>query len=205
MAAALTIATATAEFKIFISNEPLVLRSSMPDSSPRSIAVGLPGGEAFCFDAANARFRYAWNVSEPGAAFLDMRPLWTGRGGRNINVLGDRYFTASGESPIRFRTADNLPETIRFRGYRILEEGPEFRYEIDGVSVSETIMVAPSGEGLLRRFTVDSPDEDIWFFIGDDVDGAVTSPQSPLDGGYFRFPKKSFVQFDILVHRGPAE
>ena len=37
-----------------------LVRTFMPGSSPAAIAVALPGGHAYCWDAGNCRLRYAW-------------------------------------------------------------------------------------------------------------------------------------------------
>jgi hypothetical protein len=54
----------------------------------------------------------------------------------------------------------------RFRGYRLVDAYPEFRYEVDGIEVSERITVGDEG-GLVRHFIFAHVDRPLWF-----VDGA---------------------------------
>jgi hypothetical protein len=126
----------------------------MPDSHTRSIAVGLPGFQSFCFDAEICALRYAWSGD-----FLDIAPAWAGRGGTNANVLGRRWYAAGG--PLR-TDPDKVP-TVKFNAYRLdANRVPEFLYEIDGVKVREKITA--DGDGIVRSFTLDGT---IWFMAGE--------------------------------------
>jgi mono/diheme cytochrome c family protein len=166
-----------------VTNRPILLRTFMPESSPRSLALGYPGGVSATFDAQFCRLAYAWSGS-----FLDVSPVWANRGGAPAKVLGSRFWTGpagcpvgvtEGDDPPDFalRTKDpaygaNLPEGqvyqgerhLRFEGYTLNPAGePTFLYEVDGAArtakVSEFIRGerVPAGLGLQQTFTLDVP------------------------------------------------
>lgn len=181
-----------------------MLRTAMPDASARSIAVGLPGGQAYCFDAAESRFRYAWEADDD---FLDVRALWTGRGGRPVSPVGERYYTAPEGFPIRLGEPEREPDVVRFSGYRLIEGIPEFRYEIDGVAVREKIESSPDGAGLVRSFELDDWSEDVWFFAGavDNSGVVVTSPDGDLSEGIMRVQGGETIRFQVNITRAASE
>lgn len=124
---------------IVVRDVPVVIRTFMPDSSPASIAVGLPGGVSYCFDADIGSIRYAWYGD-----FLEMTPPWSGRGGQPAIVLGRRF----GDFPGVPRKLD-----YRFKGYRLVRGLPEFQYTVGGVEASQRISVLSEGRGLLVEVT----------------------------------------------------
>lgn len=146
-------------FQITVRDEPVILRTFIQDSSPRSIAVGLPGGQNYVFDAQLCRLRYAWT-----GAFLDVRPVWSDRGGGEARILGKKYFTTSG-SLVKVGSPDSEPAP-RFRGYRLVQGVPEFAYEVDGVTVHEKITALPDGSGLLRSVDIEASSKPAWIVPG---------------------------------------
>ena len=73
-------------YLLLVKDEPIVFRTFIQDSSPRSIAVGFPGLNSFVFDAQLCRLRYAWSGD-----FLDVKPVWSDRGGSQARILGSKY------------------------------------------------------------------------------------------------------------------
>ncbi|MBX7166308.1 MAG: hypothetical protein K1X74_08150 [Pirellulales bacterium] len=116
---------------------PELLRTFLPDLTPRSIAIRGHGGVHFAFDAQACRMAYAWTGD-----FLDAEPAWSGRGGRPARPLGPIVWrapagfpwavTSTRESPPDFaaQAADPAygamppedgrihPRQVRFGGYR---------------------------------------------------------------------------------------
>lgn len=138
----------------------MVVRWDMPEATPASIAVGLPGGVSYCFDAGEARLRYAWR-----GGFLDLSPTLLSKKNRETNrtetarVVGEIFFR-EGSYPIRVGDRRRIPQR-RFRGYRLIDSFPEFRYEVDGIEVRERIL--PIKGGLVRRFRLEEVDRPMWF------------------------------------------
>lgn len=132
-----------------VHDKPVLLRTFMPETSTRAIAVGLPGGVSYVFDAGRGRLAYAWSGD-----FLDVRPVWTNRGGDPAIVLGTRFWQAPSFFPWAVSDGDGYPDweelardpalvdplpgeslppqprRIWFRGYSVDARGyPSFRVE----------------------------------------------------------------------------
>ncbi|MGE5191176.1 MAG: DUF6797 domain-containing protein [Deltaproteobacteria bacterium] len=71
-----------------------VVRTFLPDTSARGIALRGPDGLHLAYDAQSCRLSYAWT-----GEFLDMRPVWEGRGGNKAGIDGTIYWTAPAGFP----------------------------------------------------------------------------------------------------------
>ena len=169
----------------------IVIRWDMPESTAASIAVGLPGGISYCFDAGESLLRYAWR-----GGFVDLsRTLYTKKN-RETNltetaeIVGEIFFRAQ-SFPIRVGDKDRIPRR-RFRGYRLIDSIPEFHYEVDGVDVFERIDAAEGG--LVRQFRIGATSQPMWFVPGG---GQGIEIRSTLDG--FEIPRGGNVSFEVSV------
>lgn len=131
-----------------VKDRPIVVRTFMPEAGAKALAVGYPGGVSTVFDAATCRLVYAW-----AGNYLDVSPVWDGRGGNPAKVLGTRFWTASAGCPwevtdsaqppdFAARAKDpayggalpegkllNGPRQLRFEGFSHDPQGqPTFRY-----------------------------------------------------------------------------
>lgn len=184
-------------YNLEVKEEPLVVRTFMPDSGWRSIVVGLPGYLAYCFDAEECRFQYAWSWFGP---FIDMGPTWSGRGGSKAKILGKRFYTAPEVYPLRIGRPDGKKPKVKFRGYTVGQEGPVFRYEVNGVPVRERVTAVAKGRGLVRSFEVDSPRKSIWFLAGEVPEGVTyTSQDGSWSGQNLRVPAGSPARFAVTI------
>ena len=180
-------------YLLAVRNEPVTLRTFMPDSSPRSIAVGLPGGTSYCFDAQLCRLRYAWEGD-----FLDMAPVWAGRGGGRARILGERYYTAPDAFPLRI--GDPAKEPVRkFRGYRRVKGFPEFMYTVDGVAVRHRITAPEEVLGIVHAFTLGPVEKPIWFLSGRRKGVKVTSSSGEIEDGRIKIPGGKSVTFSVTL------
>jgi len=66
-----------------------IVRTFLPDVSARSMALRSPQGIHLAFDAQACRLSYGWT-----GEFLDMRPVWDGRGGNKAVLEGSLFWTA---------------------------------------------------------------------------------------------------------------
>ena len=162
---------------------PAVYRTFMPDCGPAAIAVGLPGpegGQSYVFDAGQCRLRYAWS-----GGFVDNTEQWDGKGQRLTKVVGDIYFRDTGGFPWQIGTATAPPQ---FKGYRLVNHYPEFRYVVNGVEVRELIKPLPAGRGLVRTFTL-SPTKQTLTFVSAPQPGIRVKPSvGRLQNGEVRLP-----------------
>ena len=142
------------------TDRAVVVRWDMPEASPAAVAVGLPGGISYCFDAGESRLRYAWR-----GGFIDLSRTLLSKKNRETNltetakIVGEIFFR-EGASPIRSADRERIPQR-RFRGYRLVDSMPEFHYEVDGVSVRERIV--PIHRGFKRFFRLHGVKQPMWF------------------------------------------
>jgi len=182
-------------FFLAVGTEPVVVRTFLPDASNRAIAVGLPGGTSFCFDAEDCRLRYAWR-----GEFLDLSPAWGGRGGQPARILGKRFYSASSGFPIRIGDRERAPRAI-FRGYAVGGPGPEFLYTVDGIEVRERISALPEGAGLVRSYRLGRVEGDVWFLA--DPGASFSSPEVEFADGALRVRGGPSVSFSVALRPKP--
>ncbi|MHB8520770.1 MAG: hypothetical protein ACYDH9_08420 [Limisphaerales bacterium] len=184
-----------AQYLLLVTNAPVVFRTFMNDSSPRSIAVGLPGRQSYCFDAEHCSLRYAW-----AGDFLDVKPVWAERGGAPANILGKKYFIAPPLCPVRIGDPGREPK-VQFRGYQLVHEFPQFLFEVDGVTVHETITAAQRGNGLVYAFEIGPVNQAVWFLAGDQPGVTITSSTGEFTRGQLRIPGTpgATVRFDVTI------
>ena len=162
---------------VVVRETPVVLRTYLPDASPAAIAVGLPGGVSYGFDAESCSLRYAWMGD-----FLDMTPAWSGRGGLPAIPGGKRFYTAPDGFPFRF--GGRPVARPRFRGYALVAGRPEFRYEADGVEIRQSVSSLPSG--LELHFTLSGVREPVEFRVGRPAGVRLTPSEGTLEGEWLR-------------------
>jgi cytochrome c551/c552 len=163
---------------------PIVVRWDMPEATPAAIAVGLPGGLSYCFDAGESRLRYAWR-----GGFLDLTETLRKKTDENrltptAKLVGEVFYRSDG-FPFRVGHPEQMP-TRQFRGYRLVNGYPEFRYELDGMEVNERIDAGGDAGGLIRHFRFARVERPIWF-----VDGAT--------GRKTEIPRGADVRFDAAI------
>ena len=142
--------------RLLVRDEPVVFRTFIADSSSRSIAVGLPGGVNYVFDAEQCRVRFAWS-----GEFLDITKVWTGRGGGPAAVLGKKFFVAPDGHPLRVGNPDAEPK-LKFLGYRLVNKFPEFSFEVNGVPVRQRVRKATAEGSLNWEFELGETRESVW-------------------------------------------
>jgi mono/diheme cytochrome c family protein len=153
---------------IVVDRDPVVTRTFLEGAPHRTIAVGFPG-VSFAFDAESATLLFAWS-----GGFLDMKPVWVGRGGDKAVPLGKTFFTAPPGHPLR--VSRDSPASPVFRGYEMEQNVPVFLYDLGALRVRERIAPARGARApaLVRTFDVQGATSDIWIATGD-VAGVTTT------------------------------
>ncbi|GAB3887907.1 hypothetical protein GCM10028825_19690 [Spirosoma agri] len=173
---------------------PAVYRTFMPDCGPAAIAVGLPGpegGQSYVFDAGQCRLRYAWS-----GGFVDNTEQWDGKGQRFTKLVGEIYFRDTGGFPWKVGNAKQGPP--QFKGYRLINRYPEFRYVVNGVEVREMVKPLARGRGLIRTFTL-SPTKQPITFVATAQPGIRLKPSvGSIQQGAIRLPAGTR-QFSLTV------
>ena len=150
--------------------------SRLPEACPSSSAGicprrRLPLSPSAClascptrFDAGESRLRYAWR-----GGFIDLSETLVKKTDKNhltptATLVGDVFYRSDG-FPIRVGEPDRVPQR-RFRGYKLVDGFPEFRYDVDGIGVTERILPMADSRGIGRKSTVAGVDRPMWFIDG---------------------------------------
>jgi len=142
-----------------VKDQPIVYRTYLPGASSRAIAVGLPGGISFAFDAKLCKILYFWE-----GGFLDFEKSWTGHGGWYSKFMGTKIFEAPASFPLRM--GSNQSPVVKFLGYRTDGKLPTFLYQINGISVEETIGFDADNRTIVLSFRISDAEEPIYFDPG---------------------------------------
>jgi hypothetical protein len=184
-------------FVIEVTNQPVVFHCFLTDSSPHSIAVGLPGKVSYCFDVAACQLRYAWT-----GEFLDVKSVWTLRGAGPPKVLGRKCYVAPSVFPLRVGDSA-APPRVKYMGYDLINDSPQFRYEVNGVVARELITLRQDAgattKTLLRSFDLGAVDKDVRFNGGPEARIAGVPAPSSDDGGWWKIPRGSPVHFTVEI------
>lgn len=168
-----------------------VSRFFMAQAGPASIAVELPGGYSYCWDAGAGRFRYAWKGE------LGDRPE------RGVaKMVGDVYYREEGAGfPIRVGPDPAAePKQIEFKGYTLDAQGiPEFELTLDGVTVYERIEI--NDGRITRRFRTNG--NAVWFSAPADH-AERFSATGPKEGAFYKFAGAAAREFTITYTPAPT-
>jgi cytochrome c551/c552 len=140
-------------------NQPIVYRTYLPGASSRAIAVGLPGGISYAFDARLCKLLYFWE-----GGFLDFEKSWTGHGGWYSKLIGKKFFEAPAIFPLRI--GSNQSPKVKFLGYRTDGKLPTFLYQMNGLNVEETIGFDADNRTIVLSFKISDAEEPIYFDPG---------------------------------------
>ena len=144
---------------------PYLYHAFIDGVSPAAIAVNLPQELSYCWDNEACRLSFAWKGD-----FLDMSDLWKGHFNASAKVLGDIFFRDQTEYPIRLGENATVPIAITYKGYRLINEYPEFHYVLDGMEVYELIREKADGNGLIRSFRIPHAQQTVWLFTNREED-----------------------------------
>ncbi len=176
----------------------IVHRTFMPDCSPAAIAVSLPGGHSYCWDAGNCRLRYVWRDG-----FIKKNGSF-GRW-RTLPHVEGRIYHRELRYPFHFEGKENNPITKKFRGYRLLGGIPRFRYELNGAEVTEFLAKLPGRSGLSRRFTVKNAPGDLLFHLDPDAGVEITCNKGSIEDNLLRLSPEDAKDFTIKLEEIPRK
>ena len=135
-------------FEITVLDKPYIYRSGIdiPGVGKRaySIAVGLPGGMNYTFDAVNCTVTSAWT-----GKYLNCQNDWNGRGGKGAKIIGKVFYTNKDHKTIYLPKKGGVP---KFSGYRVHNGLPTFIYYVGTHKVQLTV-TAENGK-LVKKYSV---------------------------------------------------
>lgn len=200
--------------------EPVIYRTFMPGASPAAFAVALPGNQFFCWDAGECRLRYAW---AKGGFIRGNQVHWSSNGKPVAAFDGLPYYRAKTSllEPENYselaRTnhktpfydtseARDFPFVIKgigsspsFKGYRLIDGYPEFRYQIGKHEIRELIKVSEDQTGIVRSFKVNPP-VDLVFKVTPDPAAIISSSAGNItDDGTLALTASEAKEFQITV------
>ncbi|GAB5404693.1 MAG: c-type cytochrome [Aureliella sp.] len=129
-------------YELVPKNRPVLLRTFMPVAGTHAVAVGMPQGVHYAFDAEQVRLALAWR-----GRFLDAQGTWFIRFAPPAKPLASPIEFPEGDTLSVLGSENAVPE---FGGYRLDTEGvPSFLYRIGGLEVEDRI--EPDDNGKLSR------------------------------------------------------
>lgn len=152
------------QFHLHVHDEPLVMRTFIDGGAARSIAVGLPGGVNYSFNAGAGAVQLGWY-----GMFLDIGPdrgYGQDRGGGWSKTLGDRFDVGDGVCLLSSKP-DSRAASVKFHGYRRPKgRPPEFLLEVDGIRIRQEVRALPAAGGtpfgLQHAFVVEDETRDLY-------------------------------------------
>ena len=179
------------------SEEAVLVRAYMPEATPAAIAVGMPGGTSYCFDAGSCRLLYAWT-----GGFLDLEETLQKKVGADgftptARIEGRRFFQST-RFPFQVGGSDR-PSRIRFRGYRWKDGSPEFHYQVGGTRVYEQILPMKEAAGFRWRFRIERVDTPLRFAVNVVGPVEVVSSSGTARQGNVRISIEEDAHFEIKV------
>lgn len=174
-------------------NRARVLREFMPDAGPAAIAVALPGGVNYCWDAGACRFRYAW-----AGGFVD---IGYHKADGPAELLGDVFYRSRVPFPVSFGQDPQEDSEVEFLGYRLVHFHPEFRYRVDGVEVRELIQSASGGRGLEFVYTIPEPPDTVVYRVDGVGEVSVSSPTGEFVDGALMMDAERARQFSVVIEQ----
>jgi hypothetical protein len=147
-----------------VADRPRVFRCFLPRAGNRGVAIGTPDGLHFSFDADQVRLVEAWQ-----GEFLDVAPVWEGRGGGVANLLGPVVWSARPGPLLQLGEAASWPDAngratgAKFLGHRLEPDGtPVLEWQLREQSVGVDVPADPTGIRVEERFLPD-PRRDVLF------------------------------------------
>jgi uncharacterized cupredoxin-like copper-binding protein len=174
---------------------PVVVRAFLPHSSPAAIAVALPGGQHYIWDAGTVHLRAVW--SEGG--WLDYGTLRRHLESNGKPVVQFPQHPHYLEGPAFPFELDGSRPTSDFKGYRLIDGYPEFRYTFSGVDVRESIRLADIGKGIVRSFYMKHLTQPIRFYRPTGTADRVTCSAGQWEGDVLRLSPEEAASFTITI------
>lgn len=177
---------------------PAVQRTFMPESHPGAFAITFPEGVGVCLDPVSGGVNFAWEGD-----FVDLRPRWLTKQGAPARIFGPVFYSEKLPQPLR-AGAPGADSNWRFKGYVLRDGSPEFRYDVAGREVTETLRALPDGSGFTRAFTIAAGKSPLWLTLEQQSNAEVSVQGAARDGNTVAFMSADSGSFKITVRRRSA-
>jgi azurin len=174
----------------------IVHRTFMPDSSPAAIAVNLPGGHSYCWDAGKCRLRYVWR-----GGFIKKNGSF-GRWRTLPSIEGSIYHR---EDSFPFREKGTGTAKVSFESYRMIDGIPEFRYRVGDLKVTEYLAKLPGKSGLIRKFKISGASDGIVWRVDPDAGVCYEFNKGKQSAGNWVLTAKDSKNFQVQMEEIPRK
>lgn len=164
---------------------PYITRSSMPDSSPASIAVVLENNMSICWDTETCRFRYAYEGNR-----TNLFSMWS-----PASLPNQPYYTEA-EIPL----VEHKGEP-KFLGYQLYKKNPEFHYRIGDLEVKELIANGKEQNAFTRQIQITNLTDSISLNLEGKGKAILNSDQGILKNGKLTLTADEAKLFTLKVTR----
>ncbi len=178
-----------------VITRPVVVRAFLPHATPAAIAVALPGGQHYIWDAGMVHLRAVW--SEGG--WLDYGTLrrHLESNGKPVTAFPQTpHYLEGAAFPFAVEGASPAPA---FKGYRLVHGYPEFRFTFGGIEARELIRLADTGKGIVRSFTLTGVSSPVYFQRPAGRPGQVSSSAGHWEGDRLRLRPAEASAFTITI------
>lgn len=157
------------------ANENMVLRSlvNLPGKIcvTHAVNVGSPSQFHYTYDLNKGSIVQIWH-----GEFLDVSPIWRGRGDSDAKTMGAvQYFGNPTLSINQMKnlnsnwTADTTSTGFKPKGYAMDEQNrPTFKYNIYGATVTDKTIVADKNQSLQRTINIKNNPGNLYFLLAAD-------------------------------------
>jgi len=162
---------------------PYVVRTSMPDSSPASVAIVLENGLTACWDTEACRFRYAYLGDK-----TNLFSIW-----KPASLPNKPYY--------RETSADllSLPGKPQFLGYRLINKIPEFHYRIGDVDIKEFLASNIRRGTFTRHFIIANHTGPLTLDLSGKGKATLTSNKGTLKNGVLTLTNEEAKSFTLKI------
>lgn len=167
---------------------PAVRRLFMKDVGPAAIAVALDDEMNYCWDAGNCRLRQAWTGD-----FLDEGDMSRSNGNRQASIQGEPFWDGSGDEVTYTIKVDDPTVKPDFKGYRLIEGQPEFRYLMGELEVTEFVTSTP--DGIVNQMTISNATSPVNVY----AKGDISSNVGERDGDYIVVDPKEASDLKLTI------
>ena len=167
---------------------PMVRRFFLVKSGPAAIAVALENDLNYCWDAGNCRLRYAWKGD-----FINLGDNSRSNGNRQLRPKGKEFWNGEGGELTYTIQSDDASLKPNFKGYRLIDGQPEFKYEMGDLAVTE--FITGTSEGLLQEIKIANAQSPVKIY----AKGKVTSNVGERDGDSIIVPAEEASNIQLTI------
>ena len=153
---------------------PYVQRFFLEKAGPAAIAVALENQMNYCWDAGNCRLRYAWSGD-----FINFGDNSRSNGNRQLKPKGQEFWNGKGNELTYTIHSEDPALKPDFKGYRLIDGQPEFKYLMGNLAVTE--FITATSDGLINEIKITNAEAPVRIY----APGKATSNVGTRDGDFF--------------------